>query len=320
MIVDFLIHLREDKGFSLSALKGYRSTINSVFTLKGMDLVNSKELSMLFRSFAKTCSPQDLRPPAWDVALVLQSLTNQPYKPIREAEERFLAHKTLFLIALASAKRVGELHALSYRVSHSTDWKEVSFSFVPAFVAKTQDQSSFDPRFETFTVPALPKSSSSPNRRLLCPVRAVKRYLDRTSQHRPRCERLFVTSGRTKKEISKNTVSSVCKVISLAYQLLGKPLPPPSPLARYCPFSSLQEELRRQPGSEGRYVAAPHYLHAPLPPRLVTQVTGYLPPGSSGGGSGYGITGPGAPEYPNLVTPYTCDSLSSQPALSTVVH
>ena len=62
MIVDFLIHLREDKGFSLSSLKGYCSTINSVFTLKGMDLANSKELSMLFRSFAKTCSPQDLRP------------------------------------------------------------------------------------------------------------------------------------------------------------------------------------------------------------------------------------------------------------------
>ena len=139
----------------------------------------------------------------------------------------------LFLIALASAKRVGELHTLSYCVSHATDWKEVSFSFVSGFVAKTQDQSSFDPRFENLTVPALPKSSSSPNGRLLCPVWAVKRYLDRTAQHRPRCERLFITSGRTKKEISKNTVSSwLCKVISLAYQLLGKPLPSPSPLAR----------------------------------------------------------------------------------------
>ena len=112
MIVDYLIHLREDKGFSLSARKGYRSTINSVFTLKGMDLANSKELLMLFRSFAKTCSPQDLRPPTWDVALVLQSLTNQPFKLIRKAEERILAQKMLFLIALASAKRVGELHGL----------------------------------------------------------------------------------------------------------------------------------------------------------------------------------------------------------------
>ena len=215
--MDFLIHLRQDKGFSLSALRGYFATINSVFTLKGIDLANSKELSMLFRSFTKSCSPQDLRPTAWDVALVLQSLTNQPYEPIREAEERFLAHKTLFLIALASAKRVGELHAFSYRVSHSVGWREVSFGFVPGFVAKTQDQSSLDPRFENFTVPALPKLSSSPNGKLLCPVRAVKCYLNRTSQHRPRCERLFVTLGRTRKEISKNTVSFwLCKVISLA--------------------------------------------------------------------------------------------------------
>ena len=99
-------------------------------------------------------------------------------------------------------------------------------------MAKIQDQSSFDPRFENFTVPALPKSSSSPTGRLLCPVRAVKRYLDRTAQHRPRCERLFFTSGRTK-EIFKNTVSFwLRKVISLAYQLSGKPLPSPSPLAR----------------------------------------------------------------------------------------
>ena len=100
-------------------------------------------------------------------------------------------------------------------------------------MAKTQDQSSLDPRFENFTVPALPKSSSSPNGKLLCPVGAVKCYLNCTSQHRPRCERLFVNSGRTRKEISKNAISFwLRKVISLAYQLSGKPLPSPSPLAR----------------------------------------------------------------------------------------
>ena len=188
---------------------------------------------MLFRSLAKTCHPQDLRPPAWDVALVLQSLTNQSYEPMRKTEERFLAQKTLFLVALASAKRVGELHALSYRVSHARDWKEVSFSFLPGFVAKTQDQASFDPRFESFTVPALPRARSSPNGRLLCPVRAVRRYLDHTAQHRSRCEQLFISTGRNKEVVSKNTVSFwIRKVISLAYQLSGRPLPSPSPRAR----------------------------------------------------------------------------------------
>ena len=73
---------------------------------------------------------------------VLQSLTGAPYEPLRTCEERFLAQKTLFLLALASAKRIGELHALSYRVSHTRDWGEVSFAFVTGFVAKTQDPSS----------------------------------------------------------------------------------------------------------------------------------------------------------------------------------
>ena len=64
-------------------------------------------------------------------------------------------------------------------------------------------------------------------------MRAVKCYLDCTSQHCPRCERLFITTGRTKKEIAKNMVFFwLRRVISLAYQLSGKPLPSPSPLAR----------------------------------------------------------------------------------------
>ena len=67
-------------------------------------------------------------------------------------------------------------------------------------------------------------------------------------------------------------------------------------------------------------MAASHHIHVPLPPRLVSQVTGYLPPGSSGGGTGHGIAGPDAPEYPNLSHTNTCDSLPGQPALSTVVY
>ena len=166
-----------------------------------------------------------------DVSLVLQSLTGAPYEPLRTCEERFLAQKTLFLLALASAKRIGELHALSYRVSHTRDWGEVSFAFVTGFVAKTQDPSSLAPRFEGFTVPALTNARKNRNGRLLCPVRAVKVYLDRTAPHRPRCERLFVTAGRSKKEISKTTVSFwLRKTISRAYELSGTALPVPAPV------------------------------------------------------------------------------------------
>ena len=206
VVVDFLIHLRH-KGLSVSAVKGYSSALNSVLALKGRDLASSREITMLLRSFSRSVDPVGLRPPAWDVALVLQSLIEAPYEPLRMCEERFLAQKTLFLLALASAKRIGELHALSYRVSHSKGWAEVSFSFVPDFLAKTQDPSSLAPRFEGFTLPALPNARNNRNGRLLCPVRAVRCYLNRTAAHRPRCVRLFVTAGRSKKEISRTTVS-----------------------------------------------------------------------------------------------------------------
>ena len=131
LIVDFFRHLVQDKGLSVPAVRGYRASLNSVFALKGRDLAASQEVSMLFRSFSKSARPERLRPPNWNVSLVLQSLTRAPYEPLRSAR------KTPFLIALASAKRIGELHALSYRVSHSRDWGEASFIFVLGFVAKT---------------------------------------------------------------------------------------------------------------------------------------------------------------------------------------
>ena len=42
VVVDFLIHLRHDKGLSVSAVKGYSSALNSVLALKGWDLVSSR--------------------------------------------------------------------------------------------------------------------------------------------------------------------------------------------------------------------------------------------------------------------------------------
>ena len=128
--MDFLIHLRHDKGLSVSAVKGYSSALNSVLALKDRDLASSREITMLLRSFARSVNPVELRP------LRLQSLTGAPYEPLRMCGERFLAQKTLFLLALASAKRIGELHTLSYRVSHSSGWAEFSFFFRPGLHGK----------------------------------------------------------------------------------------------------------------------------------------------------------------------------------------
>lgn len=57
-----------------------------------------------------------------------------------------------------------------------------------------------------------------PKKLLLCPVRALRSYLKRTQHLRPDCRRLFVSTGRNKKDVSKNTISFwLSEVIRRAY-------------------------------------------------------------------------------------------------------
>ena len=155
VIVDFLVHFRRDKGLSVSAVKGYRSALNSVFALKGMDLADSREISMLLRSFSKSAIPEELCPHSWDVALVLQSLTWAPYEPLQTSDERFLAQKTLFLLAPASAFRITSLTPGAGVMCPPPSWRRRRTPLL---------------RFEGFTVPALPNSRTNRNGSLLCVI------------------------------------------------------------------------------------------------------------------------------------------------------
>ncbi|XP_068204646.1 uncharacterized protein [Palaemon carinicauda] len=113
VIADFLVHLRDKMGMSVPAVKGARATLGQVFLLKGIDLGSSRHISMLIRSFEQSCPPSSPRVPKWDLARVLDMLSKPPFKPLKDIVDRNLTLKAAFLLALASAKRVGELHGLS---------------------------------------------------------------------------------------------------------------------------------------------------------------------------------------------------------------
>ncbi|MPC49932.1 hypothetical protein E2C01_043748 [Portunus trituberculatus] len=103
--------------------------------------------------------------------------------------------KTVFLLALASARHVSGLHGLSAEVHHSKGWTSTTFSFAPDFLAKTQcpGQHSFD----EFTIPVLLDFVGKDEvDRLLCPFRVVHEYLCRTRDCRPACSRFLVTARR----------------------------------------------------------------------------------------------------------------------------
>ena len=138
--------------------------------------------------------------PKWDLSLVLDSLLKAPYEPIAKASLRDLTLKTVFLLALASAKRVSELQGLSPMVSHTEDWTKMSFSFGVDFVA-------------------LSSYTGEEDDLLLCPVRATRRYLALTRPTRPERSRLFLPLTGDSPSVSKNTISRwITLVIRLAYQ------------------------------------------------------------------------------------------------------
>lgn len=56
--------------------------------------------------------PVKLRVPPWNLQGVLVTLAERQYEPLHQADMQHVVYKTLFLIALASARRISVLHAL----------------------------------------------------------------------------------------------------------------------------------------------------------------------------------------------------------------
>ena len=226
LLADFFIYLREDKNLSCTAIKGYRSALSQVFLSRGLDISSSPEISLLFKNFEQELSGKVIAPPKWDLNLVLQSLLRPPYEPIATASLRNLTLKTVFLLSLASAKRVSEMHGLSYIVSWASDRSSATLSLTPDFIAKTQTPGDPKSAYGPIVIPALSSSVGHDDPEiLLCPLRALEWYLKRTAAARPLCNRLFVSSAATfkHKAVSKNTISfCIRSVIKTAYNSVPK--------------------------------------------------------------------------------------------------
>ena len=160
-----------------------------------------RDLSSSFQVEAPCCA---VRPPSWDLLKVLEFLRSPVFEPIAKASLRDLTRKTLFLVALATAKRVGELQALSRIVSFSSS--SAGLAYVPEFLAKTE--SAVRPLPRAFEVKSLGDFAAGLSEDLLlCPVRSLSAYIARTSQFVNRPRRLFVSPRCPSRAMSKNGIS-----------------------------------------------------------------------------------------------------------------
>ena len=203
-VADFLCWLRSVKNLGVSSIRGYCSMLSAVFQFQLPFLSSHPVLRDLLRSFCLESAERQLRPPAWDLSLVLRFLNTSTFEPLSVAPLRALTQKVLFLLALATAKRVGELQALSSVVTFVHG--DACLSYVPQFVAKSESLTRSIPR--SFLVKSLSDFAAGlDDDLLLCPVRALRIYLDRISSLSPLCHRLFVSPRRPTRPLSKNSLS-----------------------------------------------------------------------------------------------------------------
>ena len=156
--------------------------------------------------------------PQWDLGVVLEALNKPPYEPLREASFKQLTLKTVFLLAMASAGRRSELHALRFDqnyIQFKPKGAGVTLYFSPEFMCKDQKPNQVN---DPWYIPAIPTGKpefSAPN----CPVRALRyyhRYLTEHPELRKDRRVLFVPikDNNASKELSAPSISRwICTTI-----------------------------------------------------------------------------------------------------------
>ena len=223
-VADFLMYLFEDKKLQPSTIDGYRSAIADKLGNTTVNISKDENLTRLLESFHRDRPKGRRGIPSWNLSLVLHQLIKAPFEPLREASLKHLTFKTVFLLALGSGKRRSEIHAWQHKnIRHQSDWSKVSLFPSPSFLSKNQPAKEGPQSIAPVVIPALAPTldKSLKSDRSLCPVRALRYYLDRTSDLRQHKELVFVSFKKGfDKDISSATISSWIKqTVILCYEL-----------------------------------------------------------------------------------------------------
>lgn len=221
-----------ETGGYVSTLRGYVAAISDRHEgYRG----NSAGFQPLVRCYLKgarrLCLSRARLIPSWDLGIVLKALTKPPFEPLHEIGMEFLTLKTAFLLSVSSAKRVSEIHAFSVHPACLRSGEEGSPMSPlpnPSFLPKVLPRS-FVSRLlvlEPFHPPPH-NSVESARLHLICPVRALRRYISCTQLIR-HTDQLFVCYGDSVQgqAVSKQRLSKwVDRLIELAYHSAGMPPP-----------------------------------------------------------------------------------------------
>ncbi|KAL2077870.1 hypothetical protein ACEWY4_027374 [Coilia grayii] len=231
VILEFLQGLF-DKGLSPSTLKVYLAAISACHVSPDTGSVGQHTLVSRFMKGVRRLRPViRLRAPTWDLTLVLKAMTGPPFEPIQSIPIRLLSIKTALLLALASAKRVGEVHAMSSHpscINFADNDMMVTLLPRPGFIPKVLSTAARQRLVLTAFSPPPFESDEAERIHSLCPVRALRAYISHTQSWR-NSDQLFVCYGGKQKgcALSKERLSHwIIEAIRTAYESVGETPPP----------------------------------------------------------------------------------------------
>jgi integrase len=221
IICDFLLSLF-GRGYEVGTIRGYRCAIASTLKHCGRSIGTNTDVTDLISSLALERPAHQRTVPAWDLALVLKALTEPPFEPLERADMKILSYKTAFLLALATGSRVSELHAIDEKsIAFSEGHLEVSFAPAIQFLSKTQKAEDVQRALTRISVKSLSAFVDDRMRedRTLCPVRALRFYMNKTKHVRKGSTRLFLSFFAPHAEVTKATLSTwIKRTVKLAYR------------------------------------------------------------------------------------------------------
>ncbi len=220
MVLSFLQELL-DKGCSHSTLKVFVAAIAAFHApIAGQSVGRDNSVVRFLKGGRRLNPPRPLTVPTW-------ALKGPPFEPLQSTDLRSLSLKTALLLALASVKRVGDLQALStspacleFGPNDSKVVLKPRHGYVPKVLSTPF-------RAQVITLSTLSLSEKNRELSLLCPVRALRIYFERSAPFR-HTEQLFVSFGnRTKGHpVTKQRLSKwIMDAVMLAYSSLGLQCP-----------------------------------------------------------------------------------------------
>ena len=215
------INVLELKAVSL-ALRDFKDQCQNQTVLVATD--NSTVVAYINKlsSFHRDRPKSSRNLPKWNLSVVLNELTKAPFEPMKDSDLKHLTLKTAFLLALASGKRRSEIHAsVTNKVANLGQWEKVALFPSSDFIAKNQLAREGSQSVSPVTIPALTTivDRQFKEDRTLCPVRALRFYLDRTKDLRGSRSLLFISfkKGHTS-DIRPATLSWLKQTILLCYK------------------------------------------------------------------------------------------------------